>query len=151
MPRSPRVVEGLCLSCHAKNSPGSEKIPAVASHPQHMVFSNTERHKAGQQDYFPLFEPETAKEAINGVIACPSCHNGHRWSPQTRSQPDPGTEGDSSNSFLRNMSFNTICVDCHGVEALYRYQYFHDPEKRTKANSPRPASGWSYRDFVGMR
>ena len=152
IPRSAHMVEGLCISCHAREAPASGKIPAVASHPQNMVFSNTERHKQGQEDFFPLFEPDTVKEVINGVIACPSCHDGHRWSPRIRSErADQRPEGDSSNSFLRNVSFNTICVDCHGAEALYRYQYFHDPEKRAGANTPTPATGWSYRDFVGMR
>ncbi len=149
---SAHVVEGLCYSCHAENAPASGKIPAIASHPRQMVFSNTERHRPGQPDYFPLFEPDTGRQVRTGIFTCPSCHDSHQWSLQGRVESGEKTgEGDSSNSFLRNWSYNTICVDCHGVEALYRYQFFHNPNERRRADAPMSASGWSYREVVGVR
>jgi predicted CXXCH cytochrome family protein len=153
IPRAANVVEGLCRSCHSSKNPAADKIPAIASHPQDMVFSNTERHRMGQKDYFPLFDPATAEQVLNGVLTCSSCHNSHRWAPHNQKQEEHGIqmEGDSSNSFLRNRSFNTICVDCHGAEALYRYQYFHDAAKRNAAAIQTPASGLRITPSAGVR
>ena len=152
IPRAVNVVEGLCRSCHSRQMPASDKIPAIATHPQDMVFSNTERHRKGQVDYFPLFHPTTAKQVLNGVLTCSSCHDGHRWSYRNQAESEGNrVEGDSSNSFLRNASYNTICLDCHGPEALYRYQYFHDPVKRTTAAIGTPASGLRFTAPVSSR
>jgi hypothetical protein len=60
-------------------------------------------------------------------------------------------EGNASSSFLRNLSFNTICIDCHGPEALYRYLYFHDPAKRRSATEATPARGLRYSTPYGGR
>ena len=145
LPHAGNVVEGMCRSCHTRNAPAENKIPAIASHPQDMVFSNTDRHRQGQPDFFPLYDPATAKPVLNGTMTCASCHDTHRWSPMSqRADNQSDNEGNASSSFLRNLSFNTICIDCHGPEALYRYLNFHDPEKRRSASEATPARGLRY-------
>ncbi len=127
--------EALCRSCHRKAGPGKAKIPEIASHPSDMTFRNIGRAVKGRPGYFPLFNPADGKEVPNGQLTCMSCHNGHQWQPGTgtpaNQRPGPG---DAGNSFLRNASLNTICKDCHGNQALYRYLYFHDPVYRNPAS-----------------
>ncbi len=70
-----------------------------------------------------------------GHIDCFTCHDPHRWSHRVDlAHPDPGTnvEGDDLSSFLRNPSEQTLCADCHGQATLWKYNYFHDPNKRKR-------------------
>ena len=78
-----------------------------------------------------------AGEVNVGDISCPSCHNAHQWSPFSRRTTAPQNQADNDNGvdkfrFLRNMSTDLVCIDCHGTQALYRYLYFHSPDKREK-------------------
>jgi len=125
------LLEGLCRSCHQKTGPVSGKVPQIASHPSDMTFRNIGRNVKGRPGYFPLFDPADGKEIPNGQLTCMSCHNGHQWTPGPgNSKNIHPEEGDAGNSFLRNESINTICRDCHGHQAVYRYLYFHDPANR---------------------
>jgi predicted CXXCH cytochrome family protein len=124
------IMEGLCRSCHAKGGAAEGKIPAIATHPRNMTFSNSDRNAADNSDYFPLYESATGQEVRHGKISCPSCHDGHQWRPTDTTGGGDDPEGNASNSFLRNASFDTLCSDCHGIEALYRYLYFHHPVNR---------------------
>lgn len=135
-------LESLCRSCHQKAGPVTEKIPQIASHPSDMSIRNIGHAAKGQPGYFPLFDPADGQEIPNGQITCISCHNGHRWKPGagTSGNMHP-EEGDAGSSFLRNESTDTICRDCHGSQALYRYLYFHDPINRNPAPSERRLAG----------
>ena len=65
------------------------------------------------------------------------------WSELQEGQPGPcefcsnkyllDPEGRPKGRFLRVKVHNVVCIDCHGPDALLRYQNFHDPDKRTKA------------------
>jgi hypothetical protein len=71
------------------------------------------------------------KEKNYGDISCPSCHDAHRWSFfSNKKASDKNQEGNAKDSFLRNMSYKNVCKDCHGLEALFKYRYFHSPDKR---------------------
>ncbi|GDX85309.1 hypothetical protein LBMAG43_13510 [Methylococcaceae bacterium] len=86
-----------------------------------------------------------AKEKIDdiGGIACKTCHEPHFWSAKIQKnalQSKPKTilslgqtdnvEGSPLNSFLRTEGVKgTFCVDCHGMNALPKFKYFHDKEK----------------------
>jgi hypothetical protein len=28
---------------------------------------------------------------------------------------------------------SAICIDCHGLDAIFRYKYYHDPVERVEA------------------
>ena len=57
------------------------------------------------------------------------------WSRWTDKAPGKPVEGSVLNSFLKNKSVSgSICVDCHGLDALYRYKFFHD--KRVHSEKP---------------
>lgn len=125
------LMERMCKGCHSKRGPAKNKRPQIAFHPDDIAIHNSGRNTKGGTSYFPLFH-NTSGELINpGNISCPSCHNVHQWSYLSREKGDGyNPEGDVSNSFLRNASNQTICIDCHGPDAIYRYQYYHVPEKR---------------------
>jgi nitrate/TMAO reductase-like tetraheme cytochrome c subunit len=83
------------------------------------------------QTYFPLYDKKGGKSAI-GFVTCPTCHNVHQWDPKTKVYPDEGKniEGDPRNSFLRNSGADfSICLDCHGFEAILRYKNYHVPSE----------------------
>jgi predicted CXXCH cytochrome family protein len=134
--------EAVCRSCHQKAGPAGGKVPGIASHPSDMTFRNIGRDLEDRPGYFPLFTLTDGKETPNGQITCLSCHNGHQWRPGGESGENRHPEeGDAGNSFLRNQSSDTICRDCHGSEALYRYLYFHDPIHRNPEPSQMRLTG----------
>jgi len=134
--------EGLCRSCHQKAGPVKARVPDIASHPSDMTFRNIGHNIKDRPGYFPLFDPSDGKEIPNGQFTCTSCHNGHQWKPQPGAPANQHPEeGDAGSSFLRNASIDTICRDCHGSQALYRYLYFHDPVNRNPAPSEMGVSG----------
>jgi len=125
------VTAGLCTACHQKNGVAGAKTPEIASHPEGKLITNIGRNQKGAPGYFPIFDKTTGEPVRVGDISCPSCHNAHQWDAAA---PAKGTgkrvEGNAGNSFLRMRSDEFLCKDCHGVEAIYRLYYFHDPAKR---------------------
>ena len=130
------IMNSLCTSCHSKSSIAEQKIPAIATHPEDRLINNILRCERGAIDFTPIYD-EDGKEINVGNISCPSCHNAHQWSPLVKQKGvGKNLEGKATNSFLRNVSYNNICIDCHGLDALFRYKYFHDPEERVGEKRP---------------
>jgi predicted CXXCH cytochrome family protein len=125
------VIDALCRSCHSSDGIAAAKVPLIATHPQNKLINNIMRCDRTKIDFAPVFDKVTGEETHVGNISCPTCHNAHRWSPLSM---EKGTgrnlEGNTTNSFLRNVSYNNICIDCHGLDALFRYKYFHNPDER---------------------
>jgi predicted CXXCH cytochrome family protein len=127
------MINSLCNSCHARGGIAENKIPLIATHPQDKLINNIMRCNRNQLDFSPLYDQVTGEETNVGNISCPSCHNAHQWSPIKKVKgTNKNIEGSTTNSFLRNVSYNNICIDCHGLDALFRYKYFHDPEERVE-------------------
>jgi len=126
----------VCFSCHARNGIAGEKVIPndLTTHPKDIqVWSGVIRKAAGlsNEEGMPVFD-ELGKRSIVGSITCPSCHNPHLWSAKKRSKgPGRNIEGDSSSSFLTLKSIaNNVCADCHGLDAIFRYKYFHSKSAR---------------------
>ena len=125
-------MDGLCTSCHSKDNMAEKKIPPVASHPQGKLITNVVEFSKNGRSYTPIFGPD-GRERNSGNLSCPSCHNAHQWGiPVENAATGDKQKGKPIKSFrfLRTMSYNAVCRDCHGPEGFYRYLYFHDPEKR---------------------
>jgi predicted CXXCH cytochrome family protein len=123
--QSTPVVDAMCHACHSVQAIAGNKAPAFSYHPPVTVV-----HLPSSQGYdrtfFPLFDPVSGQFVSVGTISCSSCHNVHQWSVKNPTQgPGLNLEGDSNNSFLRHRSAELPCKICHGLEAIYRYQYFH--------------------------
>lgn len=132
------VVDALCNSCHADGSPAQNKIPTIATHPEERLINNVFRNNRFAIDFAPIYDKISGKETNVGNISCPTCHNAHQWSPLVKAKGEnKNLEGNATNSFLRNVSYNNICIDCHGLDAIFRYKYYHDPVERVE----KPSSG----------
>ncbi len=128
------IINALCNSCHSKGNIAEKKIPPIATHPEDRLINNLTRSNRGAIDYVPIYDKKTGEEVNVGNISCPTCHNAHQWSPLFKEKGrNKNLEGNATNSFLRNVSYNNICIDCHGLDALFRYKYFHDPKERVEA------------------
>ncbi len=125
------VMDKMCKSCHKKNAIGSVKVPTVDSHPAGFLITNVGRNTKGEANYFPLFHSKTGKMITVGDISCASCHDVHRWDPKIAG-PGAGKniEGRTTNSFLRMQTYSLMCIDCHGLDALFRFKYYHNSKQR---------------------
>ncbi|MBI4825985.1 MAG: cytochrome c3 family protein [Nitrospirae bacterium] len=127
------LMESLCISCHSKGQSAEAKIPPIATHPTGMLVDNILRADKHSIDFSPLFDEKNGSYISVGNISCPTCHNAHQWNPVLKEKgPNKNLDGDVTNSFLRNVSYNNICIDCHGLDALFRFKYYHDPDDRVE-------------------
>ncbi len=108
------AVDGLCVDCHSDHGLAGKKVIKDYSHP--IDLSPAEK---GLATTLPLFDGN-GKISSNGIIACPTCHDPHRWAPSPA--PDKNQiqiEGTSQNSFLRleNSPEAKLCENCHTAQA----------------------------------
>jgi len=124
--------EKFCFACHQEGAVGESRIPKAWVHPhEYGTVALTERG-GGKWIDFPLFSEEKPQEKF-GFIDCFTCHDPHKWSFNDQIKPSSeNEEGDYMSSFLRNPSSKTLCTDCHGPGALWKYNYYHDPVKRKR-------------------
>ncbi len=122
-PNTP-LADAMCRACHSPQSVAT-KVPIYTFHPPVTVV-NMPAADGFDRTFFPLFDIVSGRQVSAGIIACSSCHNVHQWSLRDPG-PGPGckVEGDSNSSFLRHRSAELPCKICHGLDAIYRYQYYH--------------------------
>ena len=128
------MMERLCRSCHSDGRIAAGKQPVRFRHPQDVLVVSSDEFKRaeGKKVSFPLYEPD-GRTTDAGYITCPTCHNPHRWRADRPAYgPGRNTEGNALNSFLRNRSESALCTDCHGMDGLFRYKYFHGTTSRKK-------------------
>jgi predicted CXXCH cytochrome family protein len=127
--------ENVCLSCHSEKGVGKEKVVKDYSHPKEIRVPQLNR--TGSRNYAPVYN-ERGEKANVGLINCPTCHNPHQCTAgkPRRGDGKPG-EGSNRNSFLRFKSSNNVCRNCHGLDSLNRYKYFHsDHIRMSKQDKP---------------
>lgn len=126
------IMAKMCDSCHSAKGPAKNKIPEVSTHPKEKIIV-LKKDLKGNPYHFPLFD-ETSGEPVNaGNISCPSCHNVHQWSPRFPAKGSGvNVEGNATNSFLRARASSLPCKDCHGIDGLFRFKYFHESSERKK-------------------
>jgi predicted CXXCH cytochrome family protein len=127
------IMDMMCNACHSESGSAKSKIPKVDFHPDDLLINNIGRDVKHQPNYFPLYDKQTGEHASVGNISCPSCHDVHRWDPLfARKGKGVNAEGSATNSFLRAQTYSLLCIDCHGLDALFRFKYYHDPEDRVE-------------------
>jgi predicted CXXCH cytochrome family protein len=140
------IMDALCTSCHSKKNVAKNKIPLIATHPAKKLINNIIQVKKGNKNYTLIFN-EDGKEVNVGNLSCPSCHNAHQWNPENSTAKDD-PERKLTGKFLRTLSYKMVCMDCHGLEALFKYEYFHDPDKRASAKKPQEPA--RFKQFNGL-
>ena len=98
----------LCTCCHRQGACAGTRVPDSVSHP-HVPLVN--RFDAAGPDFMPTFAIQGERSPTGG-ITCLTCHN-----------PHVGSSG--RGVFLRPTARPRLCIDCHGLEALWRFLYFH--------------------------
>ena len=127
------LMDMMCNYCHSTDGVGNAKIPDVDFHPDNMLITNERRNTKGSPNYFPMYDKVTGAFSTVGNISCPSCHDVHQWNPRfPRIGEGVNVEGTSANSFLRAQTYDLLCIDCHGLDALFRFKFYHDPEDRVE-------------------
>jgi predicted CXXCH cytochrome family protein len=135
--RGKSILDRMCNGCHVETGSGKSKIPLVSTHPEKQLIANPGRDVEGRANYFPLFNEDTGELITISDIACASCHDVHQWDPKINSMGSGNNiEGRTNNSFLRMQTYNMICKDCHGLDALFRFKYYHDSSKRKPSLTP---------------
>nr|WP_163328137.1 cytochrome c3 family protein [Desulfurobacterium thermolithotrophum] len=120
-------LSNYCLTCHSEDGIAKEKSIKYYFHPskkEGVVIRDINR--PGRKGDWPIYDENGKRVKVGGQITCETCHNPHIWSRWSDRGPGKPVEGNITNSFLRNDQLKgSICVDCHGIEALYRYKFFH--------------------------
>jgi len=130
------IMNGLCKSCHSKGNLAEDKVPIVASLPEGLKINNILRFNKKDGNYTHVFD-NNGRQVNVGQISCPSCHDAHQWrlaSNEKGINKNPINKAGTAN-FLRTASYNTVCSDCHGPDGIFRYLYFHQPDKRIKQSA----------------
>jgi predicted CXXCH cytochrome family protein len=131
-------MNSICTGCHSKGGIAENKVPLTETHPAGLLINNIMTFDNHQTDYIKLYD-DNWKEVNVGDLSCSSCHSFYRWDHRTRARgPGKNIEGDAENSFLRTSSDKTVCIDCHGETAIWRYTYYHSPQKREMIKNLRP-------------
>jgi hypothetical protein len=125
--------DSLCLNCHQKKGIAEDKPIDHFAHPYKTIILRSNK------DTLPLLQETDEKPDEHGMIACITCHEPHHWKPKTKQEKQQknhqhtrftdNQEGTVLTSFLRQKGVKeTFCVDCHGMNALLKYKYYHDKE-----------------------
>ncbi len=125
--------DSLCLNCHQKQGIAEDKPIDHFAHPYKTIILRSNK------DTLPLLQETDEKPDERGMIACITCHEPHHWKPKTDKEKQQNNyqhtrftenqEGTVLTSFLRQKGVkDTFCVDCHGMNALLKYKYYHDKE-----------------------
>ncbi|MEJ2169232.1 MAG: cytochrome c3 family protein [Desulfobacterales bacterium] len=107
-------VNGLCIDCHSDHGLASKKVIRDYSHPINLAPA-----EKGLATTLPLYDG-SGKASPEGLLACPTCHDPHRWSPSKANDKNQiQIEGTSQNSFLRleNSPTARLCENCHTAQA----------------------------------
>lgn len=109
---------GLCTGCHRDGRCASTRIPKHVDHPDVALVNRT---LPGNPGYTPTFDGR-GELSPTGAISCLTCHE-----PHTAPSATETTDGFSLHTrmFLRPDVYRGICVDCHGIETLWRFLYYH--------------------------
>jgi predicted CXXCH cytochrome family protein len=136
-----RVTDPCCVGCHSPD--GAAPAPAIATHPDVPMFSPA---VADSPSALPLFAADGTRDA-QGQIACRTCHLPHGRPELARvADAAPPAALRAMRPQLRSFEPPNACTNCHSTEALRRFLYFHDPQRRAEwaaegvsGGPPRPA------------
>lgn len=117
--------DAQCAACHRAG--GTARSPAIASHPDVPMYAIGSGNSASA---LPLFNASGDVDALGG-ITCRTCHTLHgRPMDRAATARMSSAEKRAMRMLLRPFSPPNICTTCHGADALRRFLYFHDRDKR---------------------
>jgi len=156
VPPGGKAGEGLCTCCHSQGNCAQTRVPHYVDHPEVALLN---RLSPGHAEYMPTLD-DHGRPSPTGIISCPTCHQMHATSPQAVSSwkseasslPTSNLGSQTHNSafggpfplqtppappphrMLLRTTHPMLCADCHGMEAPWRFLYYH----QTGRNPHRP-------------
>jgi hypothetical protein len=126
----------LCTCCHGQGECAGSRVPEYVDHPEVALLNRTSPQQPG---YMPTFDSR-GKRSRTGAISCLTCHEPHaaRVNPEARGKSFPPRR----RMFLRFTEHRGLCIDCHGIETLWRFLYYHKAHRNPYAErnvSPLPS------------
>ncbi len=113
----------LCTCCHRRGLCGEKAVPKHVDHPEVALLN---RNSDRQSGHMPTFD-SSGEPSDKGAISCLTCHEPHGMRRAAGRQ-----------KFLRPGGGRQLCADCHGIEALWRFLYYHkdrrNPHPERKMN-----------------
>ncbi|MHC4507444.1 MAG: cytochrome c3 family protein [Planctomycetota bacterium] len=116
---------GLCTCCHRQGECASNHIPKHVGHPDVALMNRT---RPGQPGYMPTFD-RAGEPSNTGAISCLTCHEPHIAPPSPEDGGNAQHRSDRRARFLRPETNQGLCADCHGVESLWRFLYYHRDQR----------------------
>ncbi|UCG57554.1 MAG: hypothetical protein JSU70_22145 [Phycisphaerales bacterium] len=108
----------LCTCCHRQGGCAATLVPEYVDHPEVALLNRT---SPDDREYMPTFD-SSGQPSPTGAISCLTCHQPHT----SNSTAETGEEPPSRHRmFLRPTTSKRLCIDCHGMEALWRFLYYH--------------------------
>lgn len=127
------IHDAFCLHCH-----GDPRVMKDRGQIRFYVHPTGEKVRDKlealiEKEETPVLEEtfgEPGERTIEGYesifsIHCRTCHDNHRWSSLPKEKAAEFEETEMT-SFLKGSEVaSSLCANCHGIEALYRYRLFH--------------------------
>lgn len=113
-----------CLGCHRPG--GGAAPPRCASHPDVPMFAAP---GLSALSTLPLFNVRGERDP-HGRIACRTCHLPHGRSVAAPEAGDAAADPHGQRLLLRPFHAPNTCTNCHDMDGLRRYLYFHDAARR---------------------
>ena len=133
------AADRYCVACHRAGGPAA--VPAVSTHPAVWMFNLAKQDEPG---FLPLFNAQGQIDPY-GSLSCRTCHLAHgRSTPAALRQEAHASSTATALSgewYLRVFAPASVCVNCHGQDALRRFLYFHDKQQRVASTGMDPATG----------
>jgi predicted CXXCH cytochrome family protein len=133
------AADRYCVCCHRGRGPAA--VPPVSTHPTVLMFNVT---GPDQRGFLPLFGPADQVSPF-GSLSCRTCHLAHGRGSPTALRLEAEAPGAAATQaglwYLRTFTHESLCVNCHGVEALRRFLFFHDLQRRKGGMWFDPAAG----------
>ncbi|MEK6643067.1 MAG: cytochrome c3 family protein [Planctomycetota bacterium] len=128
-PAGMNTADVYCANCHNEAGPGA--LPFIASHPVVAMFNSVEPDANG---YLPLYD-SLGRIDPKGALTCRTCHTPLGHLPDSKLDPKAGgaspAKAKAMRLMLRPFTAPNVCTTCHGTDALRRFLYFHDPQRRS--------------------
>jgi predicted CXXCH cytochrome family protein len=113
----------LCTCCHRRGQCAEEHVPEYVDHPDVPIVNRTSPQQPG---HMPTFDSDGQRHRT-GAVSCLTCHDPHAASfdPKAGNKTSPS----HNRKFLRYTEHQGLCADCHGIEALWRFMYYHNENR----------------------
>ncbi len=135
-------MEQACYGCHNPAGIGRNKLVEIGSHPRRIHFGYNKPYpdplhkEMNPVIELPLYDAKGNKSP-SGEITCSTCHDPHIWQAgKSASGHGKNIEGSTVDSFLRKDIRKGLCYECHGIQTLFLYRYYHVVEERRKITGP---------------